>query len=332
VSVRRWLFRAVAITLGLITALAAAELAIRVIEWGGWVADWEEGLRARVYSIWVKSTNPAIIYQHRPNYRRDGVRHTERHGILRPDDVSLKAPPGTFRAAALGDSVSAALMLPYDRRVFTLVERGLSDRTGQPVEVLNFGVNGYSTTQEAALLGDFAAAFHPDLVILQYCVNDFYPTERPSAWFRDRPSLLVELARSRLDRTVIRGFPPASYFEEQYRADEAGWAGVRAAFETIGDYARARSVPALLVIFPLIERSGWHRGAAAKRHAQVTALGRSSGFEVLDLLPVYSKYPVAKIRHEPWDNLHPNAFGHRLAADAILEKLTTLVPTLHAGG
>jgi lysophospholipase L1-like esterase len=317
---RRWSFRLAAAVLGTAIALGAVELVLRAIEWNGWVADWEEGRRARIHSIWIKSANRALIYQHRPDYWRNGVRQTERHGILRPTDVSVQAASGTFRVAALGDSVSAALAVPYERRVFTLVESGWTARSTVPVEVLNFGVNGYSTLQEAALVGELVAAFRPDMIILQYCVNDFYPTYTPSAWFRDRPSLLLDLLRRQFDRRVIHGFPGASYFEEQYRTDRSGWDGVRAGFERIGGYARERSIPALLVIFPLLESGGWYRGAAARRHAQIAELGRETGFAVLDLLPIYSRYPVRRIRQDPWDNLHPNPFGHQLAASAILER------------
>jgi lysophospholipase L1-like esterase len=314
------MLRGIALGLALGVALAAAELFVRVADRYGLIEERKEARHARANSIWIKSANPAIIYQHRPNYWRNAIRYTERHGILRPTDAPRERVPGTFRVVVLGDSVAAAIALPYRRRVFTLVEQGLSGPEGRQAEVLNFGVNGYSTSQEAAMLEEIVAPFTPDMIILQYCINDF----TPAAWFRDPPSLLVDLVASRYDRSVIYGYPDASYFEEQYRTDERGWSNVRTGLAKIGGYSRSRSIPALLVIFPLFERTGWHRGAASRRHAQVQQLGQSSGFEVLDLLPVYDKYPVGKIRHERWDNLHPNELGHRLAAEAILRKLTQM--------
>jgi len=52
-------------------------------------------------------------------------------------------------------------------------ERLLAQRADRPVEVINFGVPGYNTAQEANLLEDVVAAWDPDLVVLQFCGNDF---------------------------------------------------------------------------------------------------------------------------------------------------------------
>jgi len=44
--------------------------------------------------------------------------------------------------------------------------------TGKKIKVLNFGVPGYNMAQELEVLRAKALRFKPDLVILQYCIND----------------------------------------------------------------------------------------------------------------------------------------------------------------
>ncbi len=71
-----------------------------------------------------------------------------------------------FESRVSGDSVIAGVDYAYDDRVLTLVEHRLNERGG-PVayEVLNFGISGYGTEQEAALLeqvaGPFRRVHHP---------------------------------------------------------------------------------------------------------------------------------------------------------------------------
>ncbi len=317
-GVQRPAWRLLAVLLGLLAGAGLAEVALRIGDRVGWAEFWNDARTARASSIWMQSDNPDLTYQHRPDYWRDGTRYTDRHGLLRPDDATLESPPGTYRITAIGDSVGAALTLPYADRVFSQLERTLTVPDTPAVEVLNFCVNGYGTQQEAALVEAVAHRFETNLLILQYCVNDFYPTEYPTRWFMEQsPSYLVSLVARALDGKLIPGYPPASYWERLYRTDENGWGGVYEGFETIVASAQSAGIPALLVIFPAISHGGWFEGEAANRHARVAALGRRTGFTVLDLLPVYARYPVEQLRSDPWDTYHPNAEGHRVAAEAI---------------
>ena len=99
---------------------------------------------------------------------------------MRGPDATPKAAPGTFRIALLGDSFIEAFEVPYDKTVGEVIERRLSARRGTPVEVLNFGVGGYGTTQELLTLQHQVWKYSPDLVLLAVTTgNDISDNYRP---------------------------------------------------------------------------------------------------------------------------------------------------------
>jgi hypothetical protein len=84
----------------------------------------------------------------------------------RGPDAALKAPPGTFRIALLGDSYIEAFEVPYEKTVGEVLEARLSALRGTPVEVLNFGHGGYGTSQQLLTLQHEVWKYSPDLVLL----------------------------------------------------------------------------------------------------------------------------------------------------------------------
>jgi len=94
------------------------------------------------------------------------------HGF-RDRERSYDKPPDTFRIAVLGNSWTEALQVPLDKTYTSVLQQKLNESscfTGKRVEVLNFGVAGYSTAQELLLLQQEVWNYHPDLVLLA-----FYP-------------------------------------------------------------------------------------------------------------------------------------------------------------
>lgn len=91
------------------------------------------------------------------------------HEGFRGPETTIAKPPGTLRVAVLGDSFTEAQQVPEDRTFSAVIERtlpGCAALHGRKVEVLNFGVNGYGTTQELMTLRHQVWQFSPDLVVL----------------------------------------------------------------------------------------------------------------------------------------------------------------------
>jgi lysophospholipase L1-like esterase len=88
---------------------------------------------------------------------------------LRDRDHGVAKPPGTFRIAVLGDSMTEAMQVPRERDFCSILEarlRGCPRLAGKSPEVLNFGVSGYGTAQELLMLRERVWKYSPDLVVL----------------------------------------------------------------------------------------------------------------------------------------------------------------------
>jgi hypothetical protein len=84
--------------------------------------------------------------------------------------------PGVFRIAVLGDSLTEGRQVGENETYSAILERELAgcEALGRAaVEVLNFGVAGYSTAQELLTYRHRARQWSPDLVVLMvYAPND----------------------------------------------------------------------------------------------------------------------------------------------------------------
>jgi hypothetical protein len=110
----------------------------------------------------------------RPNtagyYRREGAAYvTINSGGFRGPEFATPKPPGTVRIAVLGDSYTEAIQVPYEDTFASVAARKLAQcplLKGRRVEALNFGVDGYGTTQELVTLRQQVWAYQPDIVVL----------------------------------------------------------------------------------------------------------------------------------------------------------------------
>lgn len=82
--------------------------------------------------------------------------------------------PAAYRIAALGDSFTFGYGVEeeqaWPRRLEAMLNEGRSP--GRRVEVLNLGIGGYGTWQEAALLDEICARWKPDLALVAFYIGN----------------------------------------------------------------------------------------------------------------------------------------------------------------
>lgn len=120
-----------------------------------------------------------IIFDLKPHldvrFQRAQVR-TNSCGMRGPE-VSVAKPPNTFRIALLGDSFTFGWGVEEHETFVAQMEANLNRhfKGKKKVEVLNFGVPGYSTFQEVARFEELGLDFTPDAVVVFFVENDYGP-------------------------------------------------------------------------------------------------------------------------------------------------------------
>lgn len=332
-------FRLATVLLSLTAAFLLLEGGLRLFyTFNGRFAERKE---ARANGPYVASDDPVLVYEYRPDHYRDGVRITEANGLIRPDDLPVEKPHGEIRIAVLGDSISA-----WPGGYAAMLEKAVAKRGvfgDRPVKVLNFGHDGYRTTQEARTLRTKAARYKPDIIILQYCMNDVGNNVTPTRWFLPPPrSYLIDLIGRRtgwahdprLSGTVPvfgPGYNTREYWIRMYEPDTESWKSVERGFGDIAEVAADLTAPVLLVLSPFLLDEGWENGTANLLYGQVLEAARKQDFSLLELKNVFSDYSVQELKANPNDIYHPNLKGHALAVERIVTTLAGMEADRHRG-
>ena len=292
----------------------------------------------------VASPDPELVYVTRPRYTTNGVAISEAHGILRATDVPEEKPAGTFRVVVLGDSIAAAhpIVVGGAPSFPDAMERRLNADGGGRFEVLNFGTDGYGSTQESRLLEVQAGRFAPDLVLVEYCLNDPAASYTPTVWFlagAEPPSYLLDLVRRRLhaapsliDPAHPRYTHGAVDWGRLYARNGEPWRETQRALARIAAWGASHRARVALALFPLLLDSAGQeveKRQLAGITAQVREAAGAAGMHVIDLGPTFAREASEGWRLLPGDSIHPNARGHLEAAAAIVADLerSGLVPS-----
>ncbi|MGL5061778.1 MAG: SGNH/GDSL hydrolase family protein [Microcoleus sp.] len=111
---------------------------------------------------------------------------------LRDREHSKAKPPNTLRVAVLGDSFTEAIHVPIEQTFWSKLERKLGNcktvKGQKNVEVINFGVQGYSTAQALVMLRKKVWDYNPDIVVLAFFTgNDIINNSRKLEYDLYRP-------------------------------------------------------------------------------------------------------------------------------------------------
>jgi hypothetical protein len=101
---------------------------------------------------------------------------------LRDREIGYDNPNEALRVLSLADSFGEALQVELEQTYHKQLEALLGDSLGRPVEVLNAGVGGWGTDQEAVFYVAEGFRYQPDLVLLAFfirndAVNNYGPLE-----------------------------------------------------------------------------------------------------------------------------------------------------------
>jgi len=281
-------------------------------------------------------------------------------GNLKTNELGLRDtaydPRADVTILLLGDSVSWGDGIPHVEDVYPQrLERLLAD--GDPsrsYEVINSGVPGYSTFQQAAYLDMYGLALEPDLVILQFCLNDVVERYLTVARYGgDNVFLGIDtrkagsdvfdrlLRSSRAFERLVRLRQRHARRREAYAVRNlardvlpshlgAAWDEVTKELEVIRRSTAREGIPLLLVIAPYrfqLEQPDQLR----QPQERLIAYAKARDIPYMDLLPGFT----AAHRADPTrplfkDRNHFSVRGHEVAARLLAEGIP-LSPTAATG-
>ncbi|MEK6564125.1 MAG: hypothetical protein AABZ65_03755 [Candidatus Omnitrophota bacterium] len=153
--------------LAAVSFLSLGELGLRLF--------WEMAPSVR-RPFYQRSKNPYIRYELIPGAVSANIKINS--AGFRGSEITIEKQEGAYRILMLGDSELFSILLPEEDNLSRQLEKLLNEKSGGlKFEVVNTGVEGYNTYQEFEVLKDKGLKYAPDLVVLNYVLNDPEPGE-----------------------------------------------------------------------------------------------------------------------------------------------------------
>jgi hypothetical protein len=137
-------------------------------------------------------------------YRGEGEAYVRINSLgYRDREHALEKPKGTFRIAVLGDSFTEARQVPIEQTYWHHIGQELDHckaLSGRQIEVLNFGIGGYNTSQEVMTYDLDAKRFAPDLVLLGFFAGNDVQDPDGAEWRVSSPTYRLVENRLVLDK------------------------------------------------------------------------------------------------------------------------------------
>ncbi|MCV3211527.1 SGNH/GDSL hydrolase family protein [Mesorhizobium sp. YC-39] len=319
------LFFILSTSISLIVAASLLELYVRLMETDGTNFDIEMWRYAK--DLKRISDIPDVGHEHIPGKSGVymGVPVTINSAGWRDREHSVVKENGTVRIMMLGDSLTFGWgAKPEDVTSYRL-ERLLN--TGKSkIEIINTGIGNANTSMEANYFIKKAHVYNPDIVILNYFINDAEQTPRRADNFFMEHFYSAVFISGRFDVIMRRFFRRSDwkhYYRNLYQEHQSGWLATQNALRELVRYCNDRNIRLIVVNYPELH------ALSPYPFEDITNLVASKvkvlGVPFLDLLPSLEK----QAPHSLWvtkTDAHPNGKAAGLYADAIMKFLVKQYP------
>lgn len=262
---------------------------------------------------------------------RTGVRLQINALGLRGPETTRDKPDGVRRVLILGDSVAFGWGIPETETFGRRLEAQLRASLACPIEVLNAGVSGYGSVEEAHYFLHEGLAFAPDVVLIYHVENDNViatPARGAlAAWVKDRivyQSYLVNAAihavrtlRWKMQARAAGGDAAAYADLQRTWPENPGSARSLEALRTIAETARVHGIRVVLASHP---SNATDPALDASRNRALRTLADATQMRFVDAAPPLFAHQHENLSVSATDR-HPNSRGHELIAAALLPAL-----------
>lgn len=249
----------------------------------------------------------------------------------RDRDFTTVKDAHTYRILAVGDSFTEGSGCRREETFARILEGDLNRRlkaAGRPrqVEVFNMGHCGANTIEEVQVIFREVPVLKPDLIILEYYLNDAetsppdLKTFNPPPWVDSLHKIFLGEIHSYAYYWFFTNFTwykgPVSSWSEYYLAinktNYRGWQEASKAFSRLSTYLKENKIDFLGIIFPDFFQKNYPP-EFRQIHQQVSRMIRENNLEVIDLLEFYEglQKDLRAFAFSRYDQ-HPNLAAHEV--------------------
>ncbi len=319
----------------LFVSLAAVVLLTNFVYTTFFADESESALPTNAYAR--RGTLPDLRNEHIPNARSlaDGVEISINSYGFRDHEFPIDKPEGVCRIVALGDSLTFGQGVPvegtYSKKLEALLNRERG--SGRRFEVLNAGVQGYNTVQEAIVLRHRVLPLRPDFLILGFTETNDPEIKAPAPFSLDKAlgkaSVLLKLPiLDHLGQRVERKRTAEEwnrFTHEIYEPEGDHWKACRSALEEIRDLCRQNQIGLVVALFPCLFHEDIYHAEREQLKQTLKHLNMSYIEMYPHLLPDILALPPSTLRISETDH-HPSRFVHQRFAELILQWLQERPP------
>jgi len=324
------------LSIGILAAfIVCTELYLRWLMSQHWEKSSGSELTQKQLLIHRKSMDAELVYELTPGASavRDGIHYQVNPQGFRDNDFSSPGPKTKheLRIVVIGDSVAwgwgVEMKDAWPQQLEQLLQNAFPERK---ISIYNMAVNGYSTRQEVRVLQTKGLVYEPDLVILNYALNDptieeggmwpyFAPVTRMETWYRAKIMWqgLCNTILSYLDR-LPSPLPHNDPWDYTTMIHGALFDQVEGSMQELSQMQRDYSFKTLLLITPLFDFKKNEPYPWRNIHNFVGKKSLGYGFDYIDAQEYYGHYNSKQLSV---DLIHPNRLGHSIIAEAITQKI-----------
>lgn len=313
-----------ALLMGILLGGAAVELVARAMD-RGMNFDIEMWKYAR--DLKRVSSNPEIGHEHRPNGKGVymGVPVQINSMGLRDREYPLARTKGVTRILMLGDSVTFGWGVKAEDTPSKLLEKSLNAGLAKPgYEVINTGVGNYNTAMEVAYFLDRGRRYNPDIVILNYFINDaeITPKRKKSVLTEhSQAAVMFASAIDKMQRTYFGKSDWRHYYSDLYAPDAEGWIKAKDSIQRLAEYCKHHGIKLMIVNYPELHQFRPYPFQRATESVRRAAHDNGAGF--LDVYPALKDLKPETLWVSP-DDAHPNQIANTRISNSIRDAVLTL--------
>jgi lysophospholipase L1-like esterase len=282
--------------------------------------------------------DPMLNWRRMPNVEiREGrISYRFNNSGFRDVDHTVEKPRGVTRIIVVGDSVTEGYGVEWKSAFSSVIQ----SRLGPQFEVIVIAAPGLNTPQEVHLFEQEGLRYKPDVVIVNFVLNDcdFYSNLEGAQRYEAETDSRIGLLNVRVDPRIKRFLKSSAliyFFKERVENLKARIMGgesvdyftgiwskeenrrkVTNGFDRLAALQSEKEFEIVVMVWPVLTKYGNYPFGAI--HEWVYSQAKARGLSSIDLLAEFSKIPYRELQVSAEDNIHPNALGHTVAGESFV--------------